>query len=224
MRFSVSLLPLFLLGLLAATSGRAEPAVATPPATPRTILFLGDSLTAGYGLDDPSTQAFPELIGRRLRDAGRGGEFTVVNAGVSGDTTSGGLRRVDWLLSRRAPDVLVLELGGNDGLRGLPTAETERNLRAIIDKVRARNPAVRVLVANMVLPPSYGRDYLNQFVAVFPAVVAAEHAESVVIFSKDFELRPELIQHDGIHPTAEGHRVIAGAVWKALEPVLGAPR
>lgn len=229
MRLPAALLPLFVLpfvGLLVSSvvvraetpagQSSSAPASGTPS---RTILFLGDSLTAGYGLNDASSQAFPALIERRLRETGHAGEFQVVNAGVSGDTTAGGLRRVDWLLSRRAPDVFILELGGNDGLRGLPTAETERNLRAIIEKVRAKNPAVRVLVTNMILPPNVGKNYFDQFVAVFPAVAAAENAKQIPIFKKFLD-QPELIQRDGIHPTAEGHRVIAGAVWEVLEPVL----
>lgn len=215
MRLFLTLIPL-LFGLLNST--RAEPA--TPAAAPRTILFLGDSLTAGYGLDNASAQAFPALIEARLRDAGRGGEFTVVNAGVSGDTTAGGLRRIDWLLSRRAPDVFILELGGNDGLRGLPPAETERNLHAIIAKVRARNPAVRVLVAGMMLPPSLGMDYVTRFAAVFPAVAKADDAVLIPFILEGVGGRADLNQRDGIHPTAEGHRVVAEVVWRYLEPAL----
>ena len=224
MRFSITLLPL-LFGLIVSASG--EPAVnaGNPPApVPRTILFLGDSLTAGYGLDDPGSQAFPALVERRLREAGRGGEFTVVNAGVSGDTTAGGLRRVDWLLSRRAPDIFILELGGNDGLRGLPPAETEHNLRAIITKVRAKNPAVRVIVAGMLLPTSLGEDYVKRFAAVFPAVAKAEDAVLIPFILEGVGGDPKLNQRDGIHPTAEGHRLVAEVVWRYLEPTLGAAR
>lgn len=225
MRFPATLLSL-LLGLLVVTG--SEPAAgqasaASPTAIiPRTILFLGDSLTAGYGLDNASAQAFPALIERRLGDAGRGGEFAVVNAGVSGDTTAGGLRRIDWLLSRRAPDIFILELGGNDGLRGLPPAETERNLHAIIAKVRARNPAVRVLVAGMMLPPSLGMDYVTRFAAVFPAVAKSEDAVLIPFILEGVGGRADLNQRDGIHPTAEGHRAVAEVVWRYLEPVLRA--
>ena len=226
MRLPTPLLPL-LLGLIVSSATRAEPAPGGPPAAPatpapRVILFLGDSLTAGYGLDDASSQAFPALIERRLREAGRGGEFTVVNAGVSGDTTAGGLRRIDWLLSRRAPDVFILELGGNDGLRGLPTTETERNLRAIIAKVRTKNPAVRVLVAGMMLPTSLGEDYVKRFAAVFPAVITQSDDVLIPFILDGVGGDPKLNQRDGIHPTAEGHRVVADVVWRYLEPVLRA--
>ncbi len=213
MRFPTTLLSL-LLGLLVSTGAGsvAGQGTAPPAIAPHTILFLGDSLTAGYGLDNASAQAFPALIEARLRDAGRGNDFTVVNAG--------GLRRVDWLLSRRAPDIFILELGGNDGLRGLPPAETERNLHAIIAKVRARNPAVRVLVAGMMLPPSLGMDYITRFAAVFPAVAKAEDAVLIPFILEGVGGRADLNQRDGIHPTAEGHRVVADIVWHYLEPVL----
>ena len=223
MRPSTTLLRLLLgLMIVVAPSTHAEPAPGGPPTAPRVILFLGDSLTAGYGLDDASSQAFPALIERRLRETGRGGEFTVVNAGVSGDTTAGGLRRIDWLLSRRAPDVFILELGGNDGLRGLPTTETERNLRAILAKVRAKNPAVRVLVAGMMLPTSLGDDYVKRFAAVFPAVAKADDDVLIPFILDGVGGDPKLNQRDGIHPTAEGHRVVAEVVWRYLEPVLRA--
>ncbi len=217
MRLFTALLPLFLSLLV---PSRAEVAAVAPSPLPHTILFLGDSLTAGYGLDDASTQAFPGLIEKRLRESGLAGEFTVVNAGVSGDTTAGGLRRVDWLLSRRAPDVFVLELGGNDGLRGLPPTETERNLRAIIAKVRAKNPAVRVIVAGMMMPPSFGKDYVERFAAVFPAVQRAEGAVLIPFILEGVGGLAEFNQRDGIHPTAEGHRVVAEVVWRYLEPLL----
>ena len=217
MRLSTTLLPL-LLALLVTV--RAESPAVSAAAAPRVILFLGDSLTAGYGLDDASTQAFPALIERRLRETGRGGEFAVVNAGVSGDTTAGGLHRIDWLLTRRSPEVFILELGGNDGLRGLPPAETERNLRAIVAKVRAKNPAVRVIVAGMMMPTSFGEDYVKRFAAVFPAVAQAENATLIPFVLEGVGGDPKLNQRDGIHPTAEGHRVVAEVVWRYLEPLL----
>ena len=187
---------------------------------PRTILFFGDSLTAGYGLDDASKEAFPALIGQRLKDAGV--PYQAVNAGLSGDTTAGGLRRIDWLLQRPV-DILVLELGGNDGLRGLPPSESLRNLQAIIDKTRARNPQVRVVVAGMMMPPNFGADYVARFAAVFPALAEANPGAKLIPFILDgVGGIARLNQRDQIHPTAEGHRVIAELVWKTLAPMVGA--
>ena len=197
--------------------------VASAPAqnAPRTILFFGDSLTAGYGLDDASKEAFPALIGQRLKDAGL--PYQAVNAGLSGDTTAGGLRRIDWLLQRPV-DILVLELGGNDGLRGLPPSESQRNLQAIIDKTRARNPQVRVIVAGMMMPPNFGADYVARFAAVFPALVEANPGAKLIPFILDgVGGIARLNQRDQIHPTAEGHRIIADLIWETLAPMVGAP-
>ncbi len=194
------------------------PAQNTPP---RTILFFGDSLTAGYGLDDASKEAFPALIGQRLKDAGL--PYQAVNAGLSGDTTAGGLRRIDWQLQRPV-DILVLELGGNDGLRGLPPAESQRNLQAIIDKTRAKNPQVRVVVAGMMMPPNFGMDFVTKFAAVFPAVTQANPGAKLIPFILDgVGGIARFNQRDQIHPTAEGHRLIADLVWKTLAPMVEAP-
>ena len=213
-------LPLALLACLAlvASPGRAESAptsAMTPPT--RNILFFGDSLTAGYGLASPATEAFPALIGEKLKAAGL--PFAAVNAGLSGDTTAGGLRRIDWALQRPV-SILVLELGGNDGLRGLPTTETQRNLQAIIDKTRAKYPDVRVVVAGMRMPPNFGADYVARFAAVFPAVTQATPGAVLIPFILEgVGGNPQLNQRDQIHPTAEGDRLIAELVWKTLEPI-----
>ena len=197
-------------------SARAEDAATA--AAPRTILFFGDSLTAGYGLDNASTQAFPALIQDRLRAAGL--PYTVVNAGLSGDTTAGGLHRIDWLL-RQPIDILVLELGGNDGLRGLPVAESRKNLQGIIDKTRARNPHVRVVVAGMRLPPNFGPEYTENFANLFPALVQANPGATLIPFLLEgVGGVPRYNQADGIHPTAEGDKIVADLVWKALEPLV----
>ena len=185
---------------------------------PRTILFFGDSLSAGYGLANAADQAFPALVQRKITDAGL--NYRVVNAGLSGDTTAGGLRRIDWLLQHPV-DVLVLELGGNDGLRGLPTEETAHNLQAIIDKTRAKNPAVKVIIAGMRLPPNLGTDYVARFIAVFPAL-AKNNPDAILL---PFILEgvggdPRYNQRDQIHPTAEGHKIIAELVWQTLKPLL----
>ena len=213
-------LPLALLACLSlvASPVRAEgaPTPAMNPPT-RNVLFFGDSLTAGYGLASPATEAFPALINEKLKAVGL--PFTAVNAGLSGDTTAGGLRRIDWALQRPV-SILVLELGGNDGLRGLPTTETQRNLQAIIDKTRARYPDVRVVVAGMRMPPNFGADYVARFAAVFPAVTQATPGAVLIPFILEgVGGNPQLNQRDQIHPTAEGDRVIADLVWKTLEPI-----
>lgn len=183
----------------------------------RNILFFGDSITAGYGLTNPSSEAYPALIAQKLKDAGL--PFASVNAGLSGDTTAGGLRRIDWLLQRPV-DILVLELGGNDGLRGLPTPETARNLQAIIDKTRVKYPAARVVIAGMKLPSNLGPDYVARFEAVFPAVANANPGATLLPFILEgVGGIAQYNQRDQIHPTAEGHRIIADLVWHTLEPI-----
>ena len=210
---------ILLAGLLMSASSLFAQAAGTPASTPpRTILFFGDSISAGYGLANAGEEAFPALVQRKITDAGL--NYRVVNAGLSGDTSAGGLRRIDWLLQHPV-DVLVLELGGNDGLRGLPPEETARNLQAIIDKTRAKNPAVKVVVAGMRLPPNFGTDYVARFIAVFPAL-AKNNPDAVLL---PFILEgvggdPKLNQRDQIHPTAEGHKVIAELVWQTLKPLL----
>ncbi len=200
------------------TPARSQGAAASPMApTTRSILFFGDSLTAGYGLSSPATEAFPALVGAKLKEAGL--PFAAVNGGLSGDTTAGGLRRIDWLLQRPV-DILVLELGGNDGLRGLPTTETARNLQAIIDKTRAKYPGVRLVIAGMRLPPNFGTDYVARFEAVFPALANANPGAALLPFILEgVGGVAQYNQRDQIHPTAEGHRIIAELVWHTLEPL-----
>jgi acyl-CoA thioesterase-1 len=182
---------------------------------PKIILFLGDSITAGYGLE-PS-QAYPALIQEKI-DAKRW-QFKVVNAGQSGDTTAGGLSRMDWLLRNRV-DVLVLELGGNDGLRGLPVEMTRKNLQAIIDRTRAKYPAAKVILAGMMVPPNMGRDYGQKFEAIFRDVAKKNKAALIPFVLEGVGGVRELNLSDGIHPTAKGHEIVALNVWKVLEPVL----
>ena len=205
------------LGVTLAAHAQAPPAPADAPATTRTILFFGDSLTAGYGLDDPAREAYPALIQEKLRAAGL--NYTVLNAGLSGDTTAGGLHRIDWLL-RRPVDILFLELGGNDGLRGLPVEQTRQNLQGIIDKTRARNPEVRIVIAGMQMPANFGADYVAQFKDVYPDLQKANPGSVLLPFLLDGVGGVEkLNQKDQIHPTAEGHRVVADLVWSVLEPL-----
>lgn len=181
------------------------------------IVALGDSLTAGYGLN--VDQAYPALLQQKIEQAGL--NYQVINAGVSGDTSAGGLRRVDWLLG--APvDVLILALGANDGLRGVPVESTEKNLLQIIGKVRARNPQVRVLVVGMQLPPNFGADYVAKFSAVFPGVAKQEKATLIPFLLEGVGGVATLNQADRIHPNEAGQKILAATVWKYLEPLLKA--
>ncbi len=181
----------------------------------RIVLFLGDSITAGYGLDSP--QAYPDLIQKKI-DA-KGWNFKVVNAGQSGDTSAGGLSRLNWVLKNRI-DVLVLELGGNDGLRGLSVEGMKKNLQAIIDRTRERYPEAKIVIAGMKLPPNMGRDYVRQFEAVFPDLAKKNHAELIPFVLEGVGGIQALNQPDALHPTAKGHEIVAANVWKVLEPVL----
>ena len=186
---------------------------ATPPQG--VILFLGDSITAGYGLD--LEQAYPALIQEKI-DAKRW-QFKVVNAGQSGDTSAGGLSRIDWLLRSRV-DVLVLELGANDGLRGLPIETTKKNLQAIVDQTKAKYPAAKIVVAGMRVPPNMGREYGAQFEAIYPALAKRNQAPLIPFILEGVGGERQLNLPDGIHPTAKGHQMVAANVWKILEPVL----
>ena len=209
---------LLLVPIFCPLTSRGQSAL-TPAMNPttRNILFFGDSITAGYGLANPSAEAFPALVARKIKEANL--PFNCVNAGLSGDTTSGGLRRIDWLLQRPV-DILVLELGGNDGLRGLPTPETARNLQAIIDKTLAKYPQAKIVVAGMRMPPNFGADYVSRFEAVFPAVTNANPGTTLLPFILEgVGGLSKYNQRDQIHPTAEGHRIIADMVWQTLEPV-----
>lgn len=181
----------------------------------KTLAFLGDSLSAGYGVKP--NESFPALISDKIRAASL--PFEVENAGLSGDTTAGGLRRIDWLLQRKI-DVLVIELGGNDGLRGLPIPALKANLQSIIDKARAKNSAVKIVIAGMRIPPNVGADYSRSFENVFPEIAQANHATLIPFLLEGVGGMREFNQADSIHPTAEGHRTIAENVWRILEPLL----
>jgi acyl-CoA thioesterase-1 len=181
----------------------------------KTVVVLGDSLAAGYGLDP--NEAFPALLQTNIDAAGW--NFTMVNAGVSGDTTAGGLRRMDWLL-RRKLDVLVLELGGNDGLRGIPISATRTNLQGIIDRARQKYPQVQIVIAGMQMPPNMGDEYNHAFQKIFPDLANANQAALIPFLLEGVGGHPDLNQTDHIHPTAEGDRIVAANVWKVLAPVL----
>lgn len=179
------------------------------------VLVLGDSLTAGYGLDPQ--QAYPALLQRKVDR--KGWPVRIQNAGVSGETSAGGLRRIDWLLQRRV-DVLVLELGANDGLRGIPLESTKANLQAIVDRTRQRYPDVKIVIAGMEVPPNLGPDYTAAFRSLFRELAQENNCALIPFLLEGVGGRPELNLPDGIHPTAEGHRIVAETVWKTLEPVL----
>jgi len=183
----------------------------------KAIIFFGDSLTAGYGLDP--AQAFPAVIQEKITE--RGWNFHIVNAGVSGETTAGGLRRIEWVLQRPI-DVFVLELGANDGLRGLPVEEAKRNLQAIIDRVKKKYPQAKIILVGMQIPTNLGREYTSRFRAIFPELAEKNSAVLIPFLLEGVGGIPELNLPDGIHPTAAGHKVVAENVWKVLEPVLRA--
>lgn len=185
--------------------------------TPRKrILFFGNSLTAGYGLEN-TDEAFPGLIQQKIDSLNL--PYHVINAGLSGETTAGGNERIDWLLKQQI-DIFVLELGANDGLRGLPVDETYGNLQSIINKVKSAWPDCKVVLTGMLVPPSMGQSYAEDFKQVFPKLAAENELNLVSFLLENVAGEVELNQNDGIHPTVEGQRIIADNVWKTLFPLL----
>ncbi len=214
-----------LASLLAACGGSDAPRELPPPASSTAafsdapvILFLGTSLTAGYGVD-PSL-AFPALIQGMLDSAGY--RYRVVNAGVSGETSAGALRRTEWLFGQAPPAIMMLETGGNDGLRGQDPDSLEANVLAILERAAGLTPPPRLVLAGMEAPPNLGDTYTDRFRAVFPS--AAARAGSILIpFLLDGVAGVDTLnQPDGIHPTVAGHAIVARTVWRALEPLLEA--
>lgn len=183
--------------------------------TSKTILFFGNSLTAGYGLD-PS-EAFPALIQGKTDSAGL--KYKTVNAGVSGETSAGGNARIDWIL-KQPVDVFVLELGANDGLRGIPVTETRKNLQSIIDKVKAKYPKAKLVLAGMQIPPNMGQEYAVQFKNLFPELAKKNDMALIPFLLQGVAGIRELNQQDAIHPTAAGDKIVAQNVWNVLENVL----
>ena len=205
---ALALYALVLLATSPVTQG-AEPEVGAK------IVVLGDSLAAGLGVDP--AEAFPALTQKKLEAAGWNDR--VVNAGVSGDTSADGLGRIDWLLKQRI-DVLILELGGNDGLRGLPLTSTQTNLQAIIDRVKQKYPQVWIIIAGMQMPPNMGVEYNDAFQKLYPDLATANHAALIPFLLSGVGGKPELNQPDHIHPNVEGHKIVAENVWKVLQPLL----
>jgi acyl-CoA thioesterase-1 len=181
----------------------------------KTVLFLGDSITAGYGVD-PS-EAYPAIIQGKIN--ANGWPFKVINAGQSGDTSAGGLSRLDWLLKNRI-DILVLELGANDGLRGVPIETTRKNLQAIIDLARKRYPQVKIIIAGMKVPPNLGGDYSRRFESMYVDLAKKNKTALVPFVLEGVGGVRKLNQSDTIHPTPEGHKLVAANVWKVLEPIM----
>ncbi len=181
----------------------------------KTILFFGTSLTAGLGVD--LEEAYPALIQQKIDSLQLG--YSTINAGLSGETTASGKNRLNWVLNQPV-DVFVLELGANDGLRGVPLQETRNNLQSIIDEVKAKNENVTIIVAGMEMPPNMGPEYTREFRAIFPELAEKNNLKLIPFLLQDVGGVAALNQADGIHPTAEGQKVIARNVWEVLETVL----
>ena len=182
----------------------------------KTILIFGDSLTAGYGLEDVN-DAFPAIIQTKVDSLSL--DYTIINSGVSGETTAGGKSRIDWVLNQPI-DVFILELGANDGLRGIPLTETRENLQAIIDAVLKKNAETKIILAGMQLPPNMGPEYITEFKTIFPDLAKKNELYLIPFLLKDVGGIAKLNQEDGIHPTVEGHKVLAKNVWTVLEPII----
>ena len=182
---------------------------------PKVILFYGDSLTAGYGLS--TEEAFPAIVDKTLKQKGKA--VKVINAGLSGETSAGGLSRLDWVI-RQPIDIFVLELGANDGLRGLPLDETRKNLQTIIDNVKKKNPGVNIVIAGMMVPPNMGPDYTASFQKIFPELAKKNNAKLIPFLLQGVAGDDKLNNADGIHPNVEGHKIVAANVLKVVEPLL----
>lgn len=181
----------------------------------KNILFFGTSLTAGYGLDP--TEAYPALIQNRIDSLQM--PYKVINGGLSGETSAGGKGRIDWLLKQRV-DIFVLELGANDGLRGLPVSQTVKNLQAIIDRVKAKYPDAKMVLAGMQVPPNMGAKYAADFKNMFPDLAKKNQMALIPFLLDKVGGVPTLNQADGIHPTAEGDKILAENVWVVLKDLL----
>ena len=193
--------------------------MAAAEAKHRTIVILGDSIAAGSGVE--LSEAFPSLLQRRIAEKQL--PYEVVNAGVSGDTTAGGVRRMPWLLKQHI-DVLVVELGGNDGLRGLSPEETRANIEKIISLAREKYPDVRIVVAGMQMPQNMGAEYNRKFRELFTAVAKEKETALIPFLLEGVGGKPELNMPDRIHPNPEGHKIVASNVWSVLEPMLADPK
>lgn len=195
------------------TTKETEPVASS---SKKTILFFGDSITAGYGLED-TNDAYPAIIQTKIDALGL--NYQVINSGLSGETTSGGKSRIEWVLNQDV-DVFVLELGANDGLRGVPLSETRANLQAIIDAVKTKNKTTKIIMAGMQLPPNMGQEYTSEFKVIFSDLAEKNNLLFIPFILKDVGGISSLNQSDGIHPTIEGHKIVANTVWEVVKPVL----
>ncbi|TSD67984.1 arylesterase [Inquilinus sp. KBS0705] len=189
---------------------------AAKTAATKNILVFGDSLTAGYGLDDAS-EAFPGVLQNKIDSAKL--PYNVINAGVSGETSAGGRARIAWTL-KQPVDIFVLELGANDGLRGLPVKQTTENLQFIINTVKAKYPKAKLVLLGMLVPPNMGADYANNFKNIFPQLAAKNNMTLMPFLLQDVAGVRSLNQPDGIHPTAEGAKIVGANVWKVIKGLL----
>ena len=222
MRFSAIISFMFLAVVLSscAASRPASNASSRPLATPQVrtdrpkIIALGDSLTAGFGLAEK--ESYPYLLQEKLNADGH--DYEVVNAGVSGDTSLGGLERADWVLEQDNAKILILELGANDLLRGVPVAKMKAHLDQIIRKAKAKN--LKILLCGMLAPPTMGSDYQQQFTVAFPDLASEHKVEFLPFLLENVALNKELNQADGIHPNATGAKIMTENIYKALKPML----
>ena len=181
----------------------------------KNILFFGNSLTAGYGLDPEL--AFPNLIQQKINGNNNG--YMVINAGLSGETSAGGLNRIDWVMSQPI-DIFILELGANDGLRGLPLESTRNNLQGIIDKVKQKYPNVKIVIAGMMVPPNMGEAYSKAFIKIYRELSIKNNASLIPFLLEGVAGIPDLNLPDGIHPNVEGQQIVAENIWNVLQPIL----
>ncbi|MCL4148865.1 UNVERIFIED_CONTAM: hypothetical protein GTU68_062825 [Idotea baltica] len=188
----------------------------TDQTTSKRIVFFGDSLTAGYGLDDIE-DAFPGIIQSKIDSLGLA--YTVINSGISGETSAGGKNRIDWVL-REKPAIFVLELGANDGLRGLNLSATKTNLQFIINAVKTKYPTTKIVLAGMQIPPNMGQTYTSEFKSIFPTLAKQNNITLIPFLLENVGGVAKFNQSDGIHPTKAGHKIVAQNVWDILEPIL----
>lgn len=227
---SVQLTLLILIGCLLLSSCKEEPSSQTQSVHPtnqksiteekiendkKVILFYGNSLTAGYGLDD--NESFPSLIEDKIDSIGL--NYKVVNAGLSGETTSGGLKRINWVMKQKV-DIFFLELGANDMLRGLPLNQTRKNLNEIIAFVKTKNPDVVIGLCEMMAPPNMGENYVNEFNKIYKELSNSNNVKLIPFFLEGVAGNEELLLKDGKHPNAAGQKIVAKNIWNSLEPML----
>ena len=181
----------------------------------KTILFFGDSISAGYGLEPQ--QAFPALIQDKVDSLGM--NYEIINGGLSGETSAGGLRRINWVLQRNI-DVMVLELGGNDGLRGIDLSSTKQNLQQIIDRAKANNPNMEIVIAGMQVPPNLGTEYTKEFQHIYPELARENELVLIPLILNEVGGNKKFMQSDQIHPNVEGHKIVAEKIWDYLRKIL----